>query len=135
MPKRKLAKKEDIILKMISDGITVTSICKGMGISRFTFYKYLNDNQDLKEAYQLARSSYSSEFRSDYEKLLVGAVVGTAKVDVIALKEMGVHSRWLESKCNPEEFGDTSKAMMQLKNGDTEINIAWMTDGTGNDTV
>ena len=37
MPKRKLAKKEDIILKMISDGITVTSICKGMGISRFTF--------------------------------------------------------------------------------------------------
>jgi hypothetical protein len=48
---------------------------------------------------------------------------------------MGVHSRWLESKCNPEEFGDTSKAMMQLKNGDTEINIAWMTDGTGNDTV
>ena len=126
MPKRKLAKKEDIILKMISDGITVTSICKGMGISRFTFYKYLNDNQDLKEAYQLARSSYSSEFRSDYEKLLVGAVVGTAKVDVIALKEMGVHSRWLESKGNPEEFGDTSKTMMQLKNGDTEINIAWM---------
>jgi len=132
---RKLAKKEDIILRMVGDGISVSEICRGIGISRNTFYKYLNDNKDIKDAYEIAKSSFSSEFRSNYEGLLVGAVTGTAKVDVMALREMGTHSRWLESHCNSEDFGEKAKAMMHLKTGDTEINIAWITDGSDNNTL
>tara|TARA_R100000655_G_scaffold43527_3_gene79907 strand:- start:464 stop:868 length:405 start_codon:yes stop_codon:yes gene_type:complete len=134
MPK-KIAKKEDVILKMVSDGIAVSDICRGMGIGRSTFYRYLSDNKQIKEAYEIAKSSYSSEFRSNYENLLVGAVTGTAKVDVLALREMGTHSRWLESHCNSEEFGEKAKAMMKLKVADTEVTFGWESDGSGNNTV
>jgi hypothetical protein len=32
-------------------------------------------------------------------------------------------------------YKDESKAMMQIKDGDKEINIGWMTSGSDNDTV
>jgi hypothetical protein len=45
-----------------------------------------------------------------------------------------IHARWLSSKVE-QGYKDESKAMMQIKDGDKEINIGWMTSGSDNDTV
>jgi hypothetical protein len=133
---QKIVKSEDMIIQMVSDGISVSEICKGMSISRNTFYNYLNNNIELKNAYELAKSSFSSEFRSNFENLLVGAVTKTMDVDVMALREMGSHSRWLESHCNSDQFGEKAKQMMKITQGDTEVTYTWETgDGSSNDTV
>lgn len=135
MTKKELVlKSADVIERMLTEGSRTKDIAKKLGVSRTVFYEVINSNDDLKRLYKSAQAAHAAEYREYYEAALHGCMTGQRKIPPEYLRESGSHSRWLSSKAE-QGYKDESKAMMQIKDGDKEINIGWMTSGSDNDTV
>lgn len=127
-------KNTDLIERMLIEGSTTASIADHLGVSRTQFYKIVNGDEQLKVLYKSAQAAHASEYREYYEAALHGCMTGQRKIQPEYLRECGSHARWLSSKVE-QGYKDEGKGMMQIKDGDKEINIGWMTSGSDNDTV
>lgn len=90
------------VSEMLSSGQSITQVCGAIGISRVTFYKWLNDPS--KPEFQEAVEIGLAKGESKYEQKLLDIVDGTNKctraqlTSLIYLMKCRYKERWLEKQ-------------------------------------
>ena len=112
------------IFKEISEGKTVSTVCKANGVGFRSFLGYINRDPLLHEQYIQARQAKAQLMCDKFEDMSnLGAPLkedGTVDMGMVQYLRFKADSmKWLMSKINPKEFGDKQEVTHHNNGGIT----------------
>lgn len=94
------------ILDLVAQGEGIASICKKYGMSRYQYASYLQKDTLFSQKIKEAKKIYAESLVNGLIGITKGAI---APVDASCAKIESDNIKWLASKIDRENYGDTSR--------------------------
>lgn len=94
------------LCKRISEGETITAICKAMGFSTESVYRWADKYPDFRERYDRARKDQATSLIS---QLVDEFQANLTNENALAARTKSDLFRWIAARANPGSFGDTKR--------------------------
>jgi hypothetical protein len=104
--------KQAEFIRIIADGGTWETACRGLGVSSFTLSKWLREDDDLAKQYARAREAQGDIYADRVVDTAMDPTIdpATARVRIDALK-------WAAGKRKPKVYGDSSQIALTGADG------------------
>ena len=126
--------KKNKILKAITDGYTLVKACEDNNVSRATFYRHMDKDNDLSDTVKSAQRKSAEKALEDVEDMYQDSLHGRKRYDPNLLRDYASHVRWKVQKVLPDRFGE-AKQRTGVEISDGTLRVVWETDGSSKDSI
>ncbi len=98
------------------NGLTIEQIAKNLGISKVTFYKYMNEHTELSERLKKGKEVVDIEVENALLKRALGYKYNEVTKELVKDKETGEEELKITKVVTKEVVGDTTAQIIWLKN-------------------
>jgi hypothetical protein len=114
---------EEMLWRVAGDGRSLRQVCKDPDMPAYqNVYRWLNDDPDLRERYELARAERGEQLGERVVELSEQIVRG--ELDPQAGKNAIDGYKWAAGRMAPKAWGDRSQLDMNVRNDSAEDHIA-----------
>jgi hypothetical protein len=105
----------DLILELMSDGMTLSKACVRVGVPRPTFRLWRLSDPDLAARYARARDELLEFWADEIIDIADDDGVDAEIAQATQRSKLAVDTRkWLLSKLKPDQYGDSSKQTIDM---------------------
>ena len=126
--------KKNKIVKAITDGYTLVKACEDNNVSRATFYRHMDKDNDLSDTVKSAQRKSAEKALEDVEDMYQDSLHGRKRYDPNLLRDYASHVRWKVQKILPDRFGE-AKQRTGVEISDGTLRVVWETDGSSKDSI
>tara|TARA_R100000664_G_scaffold15166_1_gene23603 strand:+ start:1840 stop:2238 length:399 start_codon:yes stop_codon:yes gene_type:complete len=126
--------KKNKIVKAITDGYTLVKACEDNNVSRATFYRHMDKDNDLSDTVKSAQRKSAEKALEDVEDMYQDSLHGRKRYDPNLLRDYASHVRWKVQKVLPDRFGE-AKQRTGVEISDGTLRVVWETDGSSKDSI
>ena len=126
--------KKNKIVKAITDGYTLVKACEDNNVSRATFYRHMDKDNDLSDTVKSAQRKSAEKALEDVEDMYQDSLHGRKRYDPNRLRDYASHVRWKVQKVLPDRFGE-AKQRTGVEISDGTLRVVWETDGSSKDSI
>ena len=126
--------KKNKIVKAITDGYTLVKACEDNNVSRATFYRHMDKDNDLSDTVKSAQRKSAETALEDVEDMYQDSLHGRKRYDPNLLRDYASHVRWKVQKVLPDRFGE-AKQRTGVEISDGTLRVVWETDGSSKDSI
>ena len=126
--------KKNKIVKAITDGYTLVKACEDNNVSRATFYRHMDKDNDLSDTVKSAQRKSAEKALEDVEDMYQDSLHGRKRYDPNLLRDYASHVRWKGQKVLPDRFGE-AKQRTGVEISDGTLRVVWETDGSSKDSI
>ena len=126
--------KKNKIVKAITDGYTLVKACEDNNVSRATFYRHMDKDNDLSDTVKSAQRKSAEKALEDVEDMYQDRLHGRKRYDPNLLRDYASHVRWKVQKVLPDRFGE-AKQRTGVEISDGTLRVVWETDGSSKDSI
>ena len=126
--------KKNKIVKAITDGYTLVKACEDNNVSRATFYRHMDKDNDLSDTVKSAQRKSAEKALEDVEDMYQDSLHGRKRYDPNLLRDYASHVRWKVQKVLPDRFGE-AKQRTGVEISDGTLRVIWETDGSSKDSI
>lgn len=126
--------KKNKIVKAITDGYTLVKACEDNNVSRATFYRHMDKDNDLSDTVKSAQRKSAEKALEDVEDMYQDSLHGRKRYDPNLLRDYASHVRWKVQKILPDRFGE-AKQRTGVEISDGTLRVVWETDGSSKDPL
>ena len=126
--------KKNKIVKAITDGYTLVKACEDNNVSRATFYRHMDKDNDLSDTVKSAQRKSAEKALEDVEDMYQDSLHGRKRYDPNLLRDYASHVRWKVQKVVPDRFGE-AKQRTGVEISDGTLRVVWETDGSSKDSI
>tara|TARA_R100001082_G_scaffold7671_1_gene4612 strand:+ start:287 stop:685 length:399 start_codon:yes stop_codon:yes gene_type:complete len=126
--------KKNKIVKAITDGYTLVKACEDNNVSRATFYRHMDKDNDLSDTVKSAQRKSAEKALEDVEDMYQDSLHGRKRYDPNLLRDYASHVRWKVQKVLPDRFGE-AKQRTGVEISDGTLRVVWETDGSSKDPI
>jgi hypothetical protein len=95
-----------LVLMAMEDGQSLRGACKSAGVSRPTFLRWVDGDDELADHYARARERLLDMKAEELEEIGELAAKAKTAVEVSGLRLLSDNRKWLLSKLVPKKYGD-----------------------------
>ena len=118
--------KKNKIVKAITDGYTLVKACEDNNVSRATFYRHMDKDNDLSDTVKSAQRKSAEKALEDVEDMYQDSLHGRKRYDPNLLRDYASHVRWKVQKVLPDRFGE-AKQRTGVEISDGTLRVVWET--------
>lgn len=126
--------KKNKIVKAITAGYTLVKACEDNNVSRATFYRHMDKDNDLSDTVKSAQRKSAEKALEDVEDMYQDSLHGRKRYDPNLLRDYASHVRWKVQKVLPDRFGE-AKQRTGVEISDGTLRVVWETDGSSKDSI
>ena len=126
--------KKNKIVKAITDGYTLVKACEDNNVSRATFYRHMDKDNDLSDTVKSAQRKSAEKALEDVEDMYQDSLHGRKRYDPNLLRDYASHVRWKVQMVLPDRFGE-AKQRTGVEISDGTLRVVWETDGSSKDSI
>ena len=126
--------KKNKIVKAITDGYTLVKACEDNNVSRATFYRHMDKDNDLSDTVKSAQRKSAEKALEDVEDMYQDSLHGRKRYDPNLLRDYASHVRWKVQRVLPDRFGE-AKQRTGVEISDGTLRVVWETDGSSKDSI